>query len=100
MRSDYEVPETDQNVSIPFAELLLKARKDYDVVIVDTAPAFPTNQRMIDPVEICKSSDGVVVVTLTNKTPRQELKRVCSAIETVGAHIMGIVANHWQNPLY
>lgn len=84
----------------PFSDLLKKAKECYDVVIVDTAPAFPTNQRMIDPIEICKSSDGVVIVTLTNVTPRQELKRVCTAIETVGANILGIVANQWRNPLF
>jgi Mrp family chromosome partitioning ATPase len=68
-------------------------------VIIDTSPAFPTNQRMIDPVEISKLSDGVVLVTLTNVTPRQELKRACTAIETAGANILGVVANQWQNPI-
>lgn len=83
----------------PSSELLRKAKAEYDVVIVDTAAAFPTNYRMIDPIEISKSSDGVVLVTLTNVTPRQELKRACTAIETAGANILGIVANQWQNPI-
>jgi len=87
-------------VNLSVADLLDKAKASYDVVIVDTAPAYPTNQKMIDPLEICKSSDGVVVVTLTNVTLRQDLKRVCTAIETVGANILGVVANHWQNPLF
>ena len=85
---------------VPVSDLLNQAKAAYDVVIVDTAAAFPTNHKMIDPVEICKSSDGVVVVALTYVTPRQELKRVCTAIETVGANILGIVANHWLNPLF
>lgn len=83
-----------------FSEILKQAKEKYDMVVVDTSAAYPTNQRMVDPIEICKSSDGVVVVTLTNVTPRQELKRACTAIETVGANILGIVANHWQNPLF
>lgn len=86
--------------NLQVADLLLKAKESYDVVIVDTAPAYPTNQKMIDPLEICKSSDGVVIVTLTNVTLRQDLKRVCTAIETLGANILGVVANHWQNPLF
>ncbi|GAB6094586.1 hypothetical protein JCM14469_08380 [Desulfatiferula olefinivorans] len=84
---------------LPSPELLNKAKAEYDVVIVDTAPAFPTNQRMIDPVEISKMADGVVLVTLTNVTPRQDLKRACTAIETSGANILGVVANQWQNPI-
>lgn len=84
---------------LPSPELLRKAKAEYDVIIVDTAPAFPTNYRMIDPVELSKFSDGVVLVTLTNVTPRQELKRACTAIETAGANIFGIVANQWQNPI-
>lgn len=87
-------------IKLPVSELLNKAKESYGVVIVDTAPAYPTNQKMIDPIEICKSADGVVLVTLTNVTQRQELKRVCTAIETVGANILGVVANHWQNPLF
>lgn len=84
----------------PVSDLLKKAKQCYDVIVVDTAPAYPTNQKMIDPIEICKSSDGVVIVTLTNVTLRQDLKRVCTAIETVGANILGVVANQWQNPLF
>ena len=83
-----------------FSDILKQAKERYDMVVVDTGAAYPTNQRMIDPIEICKSSDGVVIVTLTNVTPRQDLKRACTAIETVGANILGIVANHWQNPLF
>ncbi len=97
--------KTDSTLASPPAgvvvsEILGKAKTAYDMVIVDTAPAYPTNQRMIDPIEICKYSDGVVVVSLTNVTPRQDLKRVCTAIETVGANILGVVANQWKNPLF
>ena len=79
--------------------LLKKAKSHYGVIIVDTAPAFPTNYRMIDPVEVTKASDGVVLVTLTNVTPRQHLKRTCTTIETSGGNILGIVANQWLNPM-
>lgn len=87
-------------MNLPSLELLRKAKHDFGLVIVDTAPAFPTNYRMIDPIEVSKLSDGVVLVTLTNVTPRQHLKRACTAIETSGANILGIVANQWQNPIY
>lgn len=84
---------------IQAGDLISRAKNEFDLVIVDTAPAFPTNYRMIDPVEISKSSDGVVMVALTNVTPRQELKRACTAIETSGANILGVVANQWMNPI-
>lgn len=87
-------------MNTPSLELLKKAKNEFGLVIVDTAPAFPTNYRMIDPIEISKLSDGVILVTLTNVTPRQNLKRTCTAIETSGAHILGVVANQWQNPIF
>jgi Mrp family chromosome partitioning ATPase len=89
----------EQSTNNPSQELLRRAKELYDVVIVDTAAVFPTNHRMIDPIEICKLSDGVVLVTLTTVTPRQELKRACTAIETAGAAILGVVANQWLNPI-
>lgn len=86
-------------MNIPSLEILKKAKSEYRFIIVDTAPAFPTNYRMIDPIEIAKSSDGVVLVTLTNVTPRQHLKRACTSLETSGANILGVVANQWLNPI-
>lgn len=81
------------------SEILKKAKEEYNIVIVDTSSPFPINHKMVDPVSISKLSDGVVLVTLTNVTPRQELKRACTAIETAGANILGVVANQWRNPI-
>lgn len=80
-------------------ELIQKMRDVYDVVIIDTASIFPANQKMLDPLSIAKVVDGIVMVVLTNITPRQELKKASVAIETAGANIVGVVANQWQNPI-
>ena len=80
-------------------ELIKKMRQVYDVVVIDTASIFPANQKMLDPLTIAKFVDGVVMVVLTNVTPRQELKKATVAIETAGANIVGVVVNQWQNPI-
>lgn len=80
-------------------ELLNQMRKAYDVVVIDTASTFPTNYKMLDPVVIAREADGVVLVALTNVTPRHQLKKACVAIDTAGANIVGVVANQWQNPM-
>lgn len=79
--------------------LIERVREMYDVVIIDTSSAFPANQKMVDPIVLSKSSDGVIMVTLANVTPRQELKRALTAIETAGSIVLGVVANQWQNPM-
>ncbi len=95
-------PDSD----IPYAEvdalaasLIKKARESYGFIVVDTAAMFPANRRMIDPALVSKEADGVAMVTLTNATPRQNVKRAMKTLEAAGANIIGIVANQWQNPM-
>lgn len=82
-----------------YLDLLNTSREMYDYVFVDTASIYPTNYKMMDPVLISKEANGVVLVALTNVTPRQTLKRAAMTMKTSGASLIGVVANQWQNPI-
>jgi len=79
--------------------MVKKAREKYSFVIVDTSPMFPPNRRMIDPATISKEVDGVAIVALANETPREDVKRATKTLEAAGANIIGVIANHWRNPM-
>lgn len=79
--------------------LIQEAKHRYDLIVVDTSSAFPENQRMRDPVLLSSIADGVVLVFMTNMTPRSTLKRTTTALRTNGANILGVVANQWKNPM-
>ncbi len=79
--------------------LIQDAKHRYDTIIIDTSATFPENQRMRDPILISGIADGVVIVFMTNMTPRSTLKRTTTAMRTNGAKILGVVANQWKNPL-
>ena len=97
---------SDSTREIPFGEyeliavnLIRKAREEYSVVILDTSAVYPPNRRMIDPAIIAKEADGVAVVTLTNATPREDVKRAIKILDAAGANIIGMIANQWKNPM-
>lgn len=80
-------------------EIVLQLKSLYDLVIVDAASVFPTNRNMMDPVTLARSGDGFVIVTMANVTPRQEVKRARTVLETSGAKVLGIVLNQYRNPI-
>jgi len=80
-------------------KLIDKARAAYDIIFIDTSKVFPSNRRMIDPLVIAQKADGVALVVATSKTSRQVVKKAQFALETAGAHILGVIINDWQNPL-
>ncbi len=79
--------------------LLSQVKESYDFVIVDTSPVFPTNRRMLDPVSMARFADFLVLVVLPNVTPRQEVRRAKELLASGGQRPLGIVINHWTNPL-
>ena len=79
--------------------LIQEAKRRYDTIIVDTSATFPENQNMRDPVLLSSIADGVVLVFMTNRTPRSTLKRTTTAMRINGAKIVGVVANQWKNPI-
>ncbi len=80
-------------------DIIQQAKQNYDLILLDTSAAFPLNRWMTDPVTISKHADFVVMVTLTNVTPRKHLKRASIAIESTGSKILGVIANQWKNPI-
>ena len=90
--------ETGKMPTDPF-EFMRDARKKYDHIIIDTSSVFPTNRHMNDPMLLSKMADGVVLVALTNVTPKAKTKRACCALQSNGAIVLGVVANQWKNPL-
>ncbi|WP_300672965.1 hypothetical protein [Desulfoluna sp.] len=79
--------------------LIQDAKTRYDTIIVDTSSTFPENQRMRDPILLSSIADGVVLVFMTNRTPRSTLKRTVTAMRLSGAKLLGVVANQWKNPI-
>lgn len=79
--------------------LIQEAKHRYDTIIVDTSATFPENQRMRDPVLLSGLADGVVLVFMTNRTPRSTLKRTTTSMRINGAKVLGVVANQWKNPI-
>ena len=90
----------DDDVNRPGKDIVTQAREVYDIVIVDSSSIFPVNRSMMDPVSISMDADGVVLVALTNVTPRQKIMHARMLLETVGAHVVGVVVNQWKNPLF
>jgi len=80
--------------------VLEQARAEYDWVFVDSNAIVPPNRRMIDPVVISQATSGVVLVVLAGVTPRQEIKRTLTSLETSGANVVGAFMNQWRNPLF
>ena len=96
--NDARPPEAeDLNLGI---EIVKIARENYDLVVIDTAPIFPVNRYMIDPVTVSTTTDGVAITVLTNVTARQQVKRAQVLLATAGANLLGVVTNHWRNPVF
>ena len=91
--------ELYENKNVIAAEIIRQARDAYDFTFIDTSRIFPTNRYMMDPVTISKTADGVALLVLANVTPRQEVKRARTILETAGAKVLGVIVNQWKNPI-
>lgn len=95
-------PLTKSNGSSSGADLNLmaeniirQARKSYDMVLIDAAPLYPVNRRMMDPAVFARKADGLVLVVLAHETPRRRVKRALMSLKTSGTNVLGVVANRW-----
>jgi Mrp family chromosome partitioning ATPase len=72
-------------------ELLGEMKRQFDVVLVDTAPAlaFP-DARLVG-----KHSDGVVLVLRSGKTPRESAMAVRQRFLEDGVPVLGTILNDW-----
>ena len=69
--------------------LLVEAKKGWDVVIFDGTPS----QLVTDSLILARMVDSTVIVTAAEETKKEDLKRVITNLKNVGGRIAGVVLN-------
>ncbi|OQX84439.1 MAG: hypothetical protein B6D63_04655 [Candidatus Latescibacteria bacterium 4484_7] len=77
------------------SEIIEKIRFYYDIVIIDSAPVIPVS----DPMLIANEVDGVILVLLAGKTPRNVAIRAKNILIDGNATILGVVVNNLSEVL-
>lgn len=77
------------------SEIFEKIKFYYDIVIVDSAPVIPVS----DPMLISSEVDGVILVILAGKTPRNVALRAKNILTDADANILGAVVNNLSEVL-
>ncbi|NDC49685.1 MAG: chromosome partitioning protein, partial [Micrococcales bacterium] len=70
-------------------KFLAKAEKDYDVVLLDSAPLLPVTDAAI----LSKMTGGVALVVAVGKTTKPQLAAALGHVEAIGGKILGFVMN-------
>jgi non-specific protein-tyrosine kinase len=70
-------------------DLLAELRHQFEIVLVDCAPALPVT----DPMVLAQFVDGVLLVARAKTTTRDQVAAVRAACDRVGARILGTVLN-------
>lgn len=70
-------------------ELILRLEQAFDTVIVDAPPLLPVTDAAV----LSQHVGGVVVVVGSSKLKQQDLQKSLSALEMVGANLLGVVLN-------
>jgi Mrp family chromosome partitioning ATPase len=70
-------------------QLIEEVRSRYDIVIFDTSPLLAVT----DPWIISAVVDGILLVVQLGSTRRQDLERTMEVLRTLGAPVLGVVAN-------
>jgi capsular exopolysaccharide synthesis family protein len=85
-------------VSIPnllhserMAELLEKARGEFDTILIDSPPMLPIADARI----LARSADAVVLVLQAGRTSRDSARAVVNRFSEDGSVILGAVLNSW-----
>lgn len=76
-------------------EIFEKIKFYYDIVIVDSAPVIPVS----DPMLISSVVDGVVLVMLAGRTPRNVSLRAKNILLDANANLLGVVVNNMSEVL-
>ncbi|MBD8079771.1 polysaccharide biosynthesis tyrosine autokinase [Cellulosimicrobium arenosum] len=71
------------------ADLVERLGTDYDVVVIDSPPLLPVTDAAI----LARRSGGAILVTGAGTVHRQQVEGAVAALETVGARLLGVVAN-------
>ncbi|WP_096087120.1 GumC family protein [Agaribacterium haliotis] len=75
--------------SVEFKQLLERLKKDYERIIIDTAPT----QAVSDALVVAKLSDSLIYVVKANSTKQALVKQGIGRLLEVGAKIDGVVLN-------
>ena len=67
--------------------LLVELRSKFDYVIIDGAPLLPVTDSAV----LTTHADGALLVTRYGHTKNNELARAIGNLDTIGAHILGVV---------
>jgi len=70
-------------------KFLAKAEKDYDVVLMDSAPLLPVTDAAI----LSKITGGVAIVVAVGKTTKPQLSAALGHIDAIGGRVLGFVMN-------
>jgi capsular exopolysaccharide synthesis family protein len=76
-------------------EIFEKIKFYYDIVIVDSAPVIPVS----DPMLISSVLDGVIMVMLAGRTPRNVAVRAKNILLDADANLLGVVVNNMSEVL-
>jgi capsular exopolysaccharide synthesis family protein len=71
------------------ADLVARLRASYNVVLIDCAPLLPVT----DPMVVSQFADGVLLVTRSGKTTRDQATAVRAVCAKAGARVFGTVLN-------
>lgn len=67
--------------------MLVELRSKFDYVIIDGAPLLPVTDSAV----LTTHADGALLVTRYGHTKSNELSRAIGNLETIGAHVLGVV---------
>lgn len=79
------------------AHLIDQANAAYDLILIDSAPVFPTNRLMIDPIILAGVAQAVVMVVLREATARQQVRKAQKTLEAAGANLLGVISNQGRS---
>lgn len=71
-------------------EILIKAKGEYDIVVIDT----PAMGSYIDGAVIASKADGVLILAKWKSTYYRSLQRVKKQLEKVNANVLGVILNN------
>lgn len=77
-------------------DILIKAKQEYDIVIIDT----PAMGSYIDGAVIASKADGVLILAKWKSTYYRSIERVIKQLEKVNANILGIILNNINRSEY
>lgn len=78
--------------SVRMSELLRRLRREFDTLLIDTAPTL----RIPDARILARVSDAVILVIRAGRTTRQSAMAAAQCFEADGTPVLGTVLNDWD----